>query len=187
LVVALEPDLLTQGFELTDLAVQFSFAMNRADWVRKDEFGSPSISWLSALMALHPGANHLFPLIGKLVLVQPLYRYHATDLSPSGWQQTGLRRPLAGSSAHGAQLSNDGIVFLESLKSWAKESGVRLVYSLPWAYMPYEQIKEFRHQNIEFLLQVSTFVEVLKDPVLGADPATLPAMISSMPTTSNVI
>jgi hypothetical protein len=43
---------------------------------------------------------------------------------------------------------------------------------LPWAYCPANKLSEFRKSNADILLQISEFIPVLKDPMLGADPDT---------------
>src|SRR5439155_3169943 len=91
LVVALEPGLLTQPFEVPSLGVQFSFAIGHPEWVQRPALEGQRPTLLESLLALRPGSYHTITLLGKLLKRQPLYRYRVADASPSGWNHTEVR------------------------------------------------------------------------------------------------
>ncbi len=170
LIVALEPGTMTEPVELTSLADQFSYATRHSDWAAHPYLGLAGANRLSTLLALRPGSYHALTLIGKLVQGRDLYRYNAANASPSGWVQTNFRLPLQGAPGHGPRLSGDARRYLAALKDWCARHGVRVAYSLPWAYAPADKIEEFKKHNAGTLLQIAGFIPVLKDPWLGADP-----------------
>lgn len=172
LVVALEPGQLTVTTEPTALATQFSYAVGHSDWATRDALEMPSIGRVSSLLALRPGSYHLFTLIGKLLQGRPLYRYTVADARPNGWMVTEVRMPIEGPPGHGDRFSDDVLRFLPALRDWCEERGVRVAYSLPWAYCPEDKVEAFRRQNAETLLKIAAFIPVLKDTSFGANPDT---------------
>jgi hypothetical protein len=170
LIVALEPGALTEPAELTSLADQFSYATGHSDWAARPYLGLAGANRLSTLLALRPGSYHAFTLIGKLVQGRDLYRYNAANALPSGWLRTNVRLPLQGAPGHGPRLSGDARRYLAALKDWCARHGVRVAYSLPWAYAPADKIEEFKKHNARTLLQIAEFIPLLKDPRLGAEP-----------------
>ena len=170
LIVALEPGQLTDSTEPTALATQFSYAVGHPGWTTKPMLKMPAIGRVSSLLALRPGSYHFLTLIGKLVQGRPLYRYDVTNAHPSGWMTTEVRLPIDGPPGHGDYLSDDVKRFLPTLRDWCTERGVRVAYSLPWAYCPTEKIETFQRHNAATLLKVAEFLPVLKDQSLGANP-----------------
>lgn len=168
LVVAIEPGSLTMPVEATALSIQYSFAVGHPEWVQAPAVGVYRMPRLSALLALRPGSWHTFTLLGKLLHRQPLYRYRVADASVSGWNHTAVRLPLDGPPGHGPQLSADGRLLLAGLRDWCAQRGVKVIYSLPWAYVAAEKMESFQLSNRSFLIQVSDYLPVLKDPRLGA-------------------
>lgn len=168
LVIALEPGQLTGTTEPTSLATQFSYAAGHPGWATQERLEMPSIGCLSSLLALRPDSYHVVTLIGKIIQRRPFYRYSVADADPSGWMVTAVRAPLDGPPGHGDKLSNDVKKFLPALRDWCAERGVRVAYSLPWAYCPTNGLSGFREHNARTLLQIAEYIPVLKDPALGA-------------------
>lgn len=168
LLIALEPALLTDPIEPVGLEMQFSVRTGHPEWMLKPQLGQPGVSWLSAGLLVRPGGYQLLTLAGKILMRQPLYRYRIEEVQASGWQQTSVRMDISGPPGHRIHLSDDAKRFLQSLAGLCRERGVRLAYVLPWGYCPPDQVAAFRRENAEFLLEVSQWVEVLKDPMLGA-------------------
>jgi hypothetical protein len=165
LIMVLEPDLLTRSTEPTALGAQFSLAIGKPGLLKS----SPSFTWLPTLLSLRPGGYHFFTLIGKMARGGPLYRYHFNDIHASGWQEITIKRDLTGPPVRGPALSPDARQLLGWLRSWCVANKVRLAYSLPWGYSPRDNVQQFEAENLDFLLQISRFLPVLKDPALGAD------------------
>lgn len=170
LIIAVEPGLLTEPLSEPSLAVQFSVARHHPEWVLHPTLGVGRVSLFQAATLLRPGGYHVFTMLGKIVLGEPLYRYKLSDYRASGWKQTDVRMPIGGPPGHGQHLSQDALLLLQRLHDWCDQHGVRAAYSLPWAYTPEDKVREFQKENIQFLLQVAKFFPVLKDSRLGADP-----------------
>jgi hypothetical protein len=170
LVVALEPGPLTAPIEPTALGIHFSFAVGHPEWVCNPALDGRGASRSSALLALRPGARHTFTLLGKLLSrgSRSLYRYRVEDANPSGWNRTAVRRELDGPPGHDVHLSDDGRRLLGALRRWCDEKQVKVVYSLPWAYVPEEKMASFQHDNARFLLEMLDYLPVLKNARLGA-------------------
>lgn len=168
LVVAIEPDLLTDRLEITSSAVQFSYASGHPEWVRESWLGQESRSSFSSLLALRPGSSHTLTMVGKILSGMPLYRYRASDISPTGWVQTSVRLPLVVSGRSSSRLSNDAERLLAGLRDVCAQRGVRVAYSIPWCYTPREVLIETQRTNAAFLRNVAEFLPVLHDARFGA-------------------
>src|SRR5215471_7366323 len=48
LIVAIEPGLLTESFDVPALGVQFSYVMHHPEWVRHPQFDEPGVGWFQA-------------------------------------------------------------------------------------------------------------------------------------------
>jgi hypothetical protein len=168
LIMAMEPALLTDPPDLPYLGAQFSAAAGRAEWLREPLPPVAPLSWAGLAMALRPGGYHTFTMLGKLARGQELYRYRPEDMRPSGFNQTPVRIPITGPPGHGGDIPAGTREFLKSVREWCDQRDVRLAYSLPWAYTPTDLVTEFQRKNVEFLLQVSDIMPVLRDPRLGA-------------------
>jgi hypothetical protein len=173
LVVAMEPPLMTEPLLAPAQGVRFSVATRHLGWVLAPDLEGTPRGALSALCCLRPGADHVFPLFGKILGRQPLFRYSLADAhgNASGWIQTDSRFPLAGAPMHGPELPSDVRRFLRALRDRCDARRIRVVYSLPWAYAPEDKLAAFRQENARFLLQVMEFLPVLKDPRLGGSSA----------------
>ena len=169
LVLAFEPGLLTGSLRPPAFGIQFSYAMHRPDWAVAPTLHGTRVPIPSALLALRPGASHIFTLLAKLIAHKPLYSYQVANASPSGWNRTAIRRPLPGFPAQRLILSDDARQFLRSFRDWSDQHQVRVVYSLPWHWTPPDAVKDFQRKNAEFLLQISEYLPVLRDPLIGAD------------------
>jgi hypothetical protein len=168
LIVALEPGQLTATTEPTSLGTQFSYAVGHPDWITRDTLAMPSKGWVSSLLALRPGSYHTLTLIGKMLKGRPMYRYAVADERPSGWMVTAVRLPIQGPPGHGDRLSDDVLKFLPALRDWCQERGVRVAYSMPWAYCPPNVLEYFRERNARTLSEIAEHIPVLQDPALGA-------------------
>lgn len=168
LVVALEPTLLTGSQEPSSFGVQMAFALGRRNWVLHPQVGTNSTPWSSALLALRPSGSRMLTLLRKVLRQEEMFRYHLTDVRPSGFMQTSVRPQFTGLSGHEGRLSGDSRILLGALRDWGKRSQVRVVYSLPWSYMPPDKVAWCQRHNAQFLLDVAEVLPVLYDPRLGA-------------------
>ena len=172
LIVALEPGLLTLPFqEQPALAVQFSVAVHHPEWVLHPVLGVGRVNAGQAAAALRPGGYHVFTLLGKWLRGQPSYRYQLSDYHRSGWAVTAVRVPMTGGAGHGAHLSDDAKRLFGNLSRWCQTNGVRVAYSLPWSYCPYDELRGFQRANSEFVAEMMTYFPVLRDDALGTDTA----------------
>jgi len=168
LILALEPGLLTANEEMGALGVQYAFAMGRSDWICRPALGLRGRSWGSAFLALRPGAYHIVTLAAKVVTQRPLYRYRLKDVSSGGWVSTESRGFEDQPPRHGEKLAPQSVELLEALAQLTSEREIKLMYALPWAYCPEDDLKKFRQENAAFLLQVQRYMPILFDPRLGA-------------------
>ena len=168
LIVALEPGLLTANEEMGTLGVQYAFAMGRSDWICRPALGLRRLSWGSAFLALRPGAYHIVTLAAKIVTQRPLYRYGLKDVSSGGWVSTESREFEDQPPRHGEKLAPQSVELLEALARLTSEREIKLMYALPWAYCPEDDLKKFRQENASFLLQIQRYMPILFDPRLGA-------------------
>jgi hypothetical protein len=170
LVLGFESDLLTQSLKDPSLGVQFSLACHHPEWALKPTLGVGGVNGFELLARLRPGGYHTFTMLGKLARGGPMYRYKNSDIRPSGWAQTDVRKQLAASAAEEYRLSGDAILFLERLRAWCQQHRVRVAYSLPWRWTSPALLREVQARHAQFLLQIANCIPVLKDPKLGADP-----------------
>jgi len=172
LVIAVEPGLLGEPLAVPAPGIQFSVATGHLPWVVAPEFEGQSTHLASALCGLRPGADHAFRHLGKLAARQPTFRYRVADAgdNPSGWTQTPVRMPMQTAPGHFETLHPEVRRFLSALRRDCEARGIKVVYSLPWAYAPPKDIAAFRQNNARFLLQVIQVLPVLKEPTLGGHP-----------------
>lgn len=169
LIAAIEPGQLTQSLTPPSVAIQFSYGVGRPNWVTQEALGIGAIRSSSAILALRPGSYHTVTLLGKIAQGRNLYRYSSLDATESGWMRTSVRIPLAGPPGNGDHLSEDGIRFIQKLKERCDLTGIRVAYSLPWAYCPPEHLASFQKQNVKFLRMIQPYLPILKDEKLGGE------------------
>jgi hypothetical protein len=163
LILAFEPGLLGQSFEVPALGSQFWLA---TDFSRA--FGSLSVSQIaSTLLALRPGGYHAFTLLGKMILHKPMYRYGLEEVREGGWHAVADRREVSPSAPTRYLLSQDGRRFLRETAEWCSKNNVRLACTLPWVYHLPEQAEEARSKFKIFQAEVNQYMAVLKDPFRG--------------------
>ena len=166
LVLAIEPDLLIAPMNHPALAVQLSQAMNAPELLRTPD--APESFVVRSALAMRPGAYHAFTLLGKVLRGRPLYRYNMSQVSQSGWQRVDLHWDFKPEAPYRAELSQDARKLLAWLREWSAVHHVRLVYSMPWCYVPEAGAAAFREHSRNFLLEIASYMPVLKDPILGA-------------------
>lgn len=163
LIVALEPDLLTGSLRPPPLGVQFSFATKRSDALRYPE----KIDWLGSLLALRPGSENIFTVLGKIVLHRPLHRYSIAEIHPSGWQEVVERRDFSVAPVAARELSIEAKELLRFIRDDCAKHEIPVAYSLPWSYCTNAEMDERQSRNRDFLKQIEEFLPVLNDPRLG--------------------
>lgn len=164
LIVALEPDLLTRAFEREPLGVQFALSIGRPGLVREQG----RMDWPAALLDLRPGSYHVFTLLGKVLLGQPLYRYSPEDFKEDGWQEINDRRPFAVPPLAEAKPSAAALSRLQGLREECRARGVRVAATLPWQYCAPDQLAALQRKHLVFLRELATVLPCLREPSLGA-------------------
>ena len=164
LIVALEPDLLAGAVGLEPLGVQFAMATRQPGLLREPA----GINWPSALIDLRPGSYHVFTLIGKILMRQPLYRYSAAEFDPGGWQNVAARRDLGTSGIPAARLSPAGREWLLMIREECSRRGVRVACAMPWHFSSPGNLTATRRANLRFLREMAEILPVLREPSLGA-------------------
>ena len=169
LLMMIEPGLFYSDLDATQLGIQLSIAIG------EPQYASPSGQLIadrklpiqSYFAALRPGGYHFFTLLGKVVRGQPLYRYRPADFDESGHQTTGAKAPLVTPRGRIA-LSSGAKEWLQQLKEWCQKEHIELIYALPWAYCPPNQVPAFQKENAFFARQIQEYMPVLREPSLGA-------------------
>jgi hypothetical protein len=168
LLLSFEPGLMTEEGIVPSLGIQYAFSEKRPNWIVAPRLGFPPISWGSALLALRPGAYHMVALAGRMVSGRPLYRYSIENADKGGWIFTPVRPFAECYPGFGSHLDLRWGPVLQALNVRARDRGVRVMYALPWAYCPSEQVIEFQRKNAQFLLLLAPYLPILHDPRLGA-------------------
>ena len=169
LLVMLEPNLLAGDLEPTQLGGQFSIAAGTPWWASRDPelFPTHKLPAAQYFAALRPGGYHFFTLLGKVIRRQKLYRYSKSDFLETGQQQTDYRAQLVAPRGD-VTLSAEATEWLTGLADYCRRNGIRLLYAIPWAYCPPEELSAFREENTRFLVQMAKIIPVLQDDRLGA-------------------
>lgn len=167
LIVAMEPELLTSPFTAPDLAAQMGLALGEPRLIHASDITGQSVGWVDSLISMRPGAYHAFTLLGKIALRKPLYRYAPPEVHASGWQEARDFREFPLVQPGQSRLSADGRALLAALARWGKIANVSVIYSLPWSCVEPASTESYRRASAAFLLEVTEFVPVLKDPTLG--------------------
>lgn len=164
LIVALEPDLLSADVKFEPFGVQFALATRQSKLLRNHD----RVDWPAALVDLRPGGYHIFTLVGKILLRQPLYRYSNADFEPTGWQKVEIRRDLGTPSISNVHLSTAGKEWLLMIRAECARRGVRVVCAMPWHFATSENLLATQRANLRFLRDVAEVLPVLREPSLGA-------------------
>jgi hypothetical protein len=173
LIVSLEPSMLTEEeSEPTSLGVRMAWALRKPAIIGWDDTSSVWQHMLNPAK-LQPGGYHVMTMLGKLVLGQPLYRYHISDSRPGGLQVTAERRPYALNQpkyeSDSLLLSTAGRALLARIRDEASTRGIRVAYLLPWAYCPEDSADLQRAANESLLAQIEESMSVQREPNLGVN------------------
>ena len=164
LIVALEPGLLVRPSELEPLGVQFAVATGQPRLLSNGR----RVDWLGALVGLRPGGYHVFTLLGKIILRQPLYRYARSELKEGGWHEVAARRDLGNPGVGKLTLSPEGKELLATIYRECQRRGVRVAYAFPWQFCVPEDLTATQREDLLFVREVAAVIPVLREPSLGA-------------------
>lgn len=164
LLISAEPGLLLAPPRAEALGVQFSLAIGEPSLLRDPR----RVNWPSALIDLRPGGYHVFTLLGKALLRQPLYGYSRGELHAGGWHAVAARHEVEASPEIVGGLSPEARAWLADVRDWCAARNVRVAYVLPWQFSPPEKLARFQQGNLRFLREISEVLPVLKDPAIGA-------------------
>jgi len=173
LIVSLEPPVLTRPHELVSSGCKISNALGHPEWVYQP-WEVPTAPWLGT--ALHSNIGWQ-----RLVVVWKSYfrkkknktrwPYTLAETDASGWQTTDRRMEVPELSPYyGTHLSTDNKKLLSWTRQWCEAHGVRVAYSLAWAYREANNAAELQQANAALLAEISQILPVLKDPRLGTYP-----------------
>jgi hypothetical protein len=172
LIVSIEPGLLTgEDIDATNLATRLAYSLGKPEMLHWQKGGSFT-SRAADLTKLQPGGGHVITMLGKLAMRMPLYRYSAENSLPGGLQVTDERRNFNVAPATTIEnvtlsLSPEGAALLSNIRQEGERRGIRVVYVLPWAYVPLESSDFARQANANFLDQVERIIPVLREPEMG--------------------
>jgi hypothetical protein len=163
MLLSFEQGLLAGPVGWDSLGVQFAAAIGRPDLLG----GPDGYGITSTLLSLRPGGYHVFTLLGKLALRQPLYRYGAAEVRPGGWHAVAARRPVESLGILPDALSPQARQWLRELKAECDRKGIQVAYTPPWLYGSGHDASAMREANLRFLADVGTVLPVLRDEELG--------------------
>ncbi len=163
LIVALEQGLLSGSVELEPLGVQFLLASGHGELLRDDG----DIPWTSALLDLRPGGYHVFTLLGKVLMGQPLYRYGPVEIETGGWHKVAARREFGVPLVQTNKLSAAGRGWLIRIRDECLQRNVRVACTIPWQFCLPENGAAVQSQNLQFLREMSAVLPVLREPSIG--------------------
>ena len=176
LIVSLEPSMLSEEESgPTGLGVRLAWVLGLPELL--DWSNASKESWQKVNPTkFQPGGSHIMPMLGKLLLNQPLYRYATKDSRPGGLQVTSERRPFTSSmklsdNPQQVTLSSSGRMLLKTIRDEAARRGLKVVYVLPWSYWPEDTADQRRTTNDTLLQQISEFMPVLRESKLGVHSA----------------
>jgi len=164
LIVALEPGLLVRPPELEPLGAQFAVATGQPRLLSDGR----RVDWVGALVSLRPGGYHVFTLLGKIILRQPLYRYTPSELKEGGWHEVAARRDLGNPGVGKLKLSPEGKELLATIHRECQRRGVRAAYAFPWQFCVPEDLTATQREDLLFVREVAAVIPVLREPSLGA-------------------
>lgn len=170
LIISIEPSRLTCDHELFSSACKFANAMGHPEWAYMP-WEHPVVPSWGAAMESNVGWQRCGIVWKSLRRKKgkPPWPYTIGETDASGWQTTARIRPFDELSPYyGTHLSADNRKLLRWTREWCDLHGVRVAYSLPWAYREPENAAVLQKAHCALLQEISEIMPVLKDPRLGA-------------------
>lgn len=154
----------------TQLGIQLAIALGQSSLAVASDLTGNELEMAQILPALRPGAYHFFTMVGKIIAHRPPYRYAIEDIRPDGWMcSTYQEEPVIPKEAETSEpvLSNYGVDLLQKIKELCDARGIRVAYSLPWAYTSPAAAQSARFYNHKVLVEIGKIIPVLQDERLG--------------------
>lgn len=178
LIISIEPSRLVCNFELFSSGCKLANELGHPEWVYMP-WDRPRFPWLGSVLGGNIGWRQLvftwntyfqtksrWPFIKKKTTPWP---YSIAKTDASGWQTTSRRLPIRELPPnYCGHLSADYRKLLQWTREWCDRNGVRVAYSLPWAYRETENAAALQAAHRVFLKEINEVVPVLKDVHLGA-------------------
>ncbi len=167
LIVSLEPHLLFISFDWPALGDQISYALKDPELCAGGPLHLSRKGAFGIFLTMRPGAQNMLLFLPR-ELSHLKVIYSKSTFSPSGWQSfDGHAEPKPVTMA--TALSADAEKLLARLAGYCQQNKIRVAYAIPWLYCDGTQLPTYKSMFSKYLIQVSRFIPVLKDPTLGID------------------
>jgi len=168
LIISIEPSRLTCNSELFSSGCKLGNALGHPEWVYMP-WDQSCLPWLGTALRGNIGWKRLVVVwksYGKKKKSRWPYTLAETDAS--GWQTTSRHAPIEELHPdYGSHLSADNRKLLQWTRDWCDRNGVRVAYSMPWAYREAKNAADLQELHRALLKEISEVMPVLKDTRLG--------------------
>jgi len=170
LILAIEPPRLTCEHDLFSSGCKFANVLRHPEWAYMP-WEHPIFPYWASAMKSNVGWKRIVG-IGKSYFSKkkkPRWPYTIAETDASGWQTTSRKYYFDELTPYyGTHLSADNRKLLYWIRQWCDQRGVRVAYSLPWAYTEPENAAILQKTNAALLQEIAEILPVLKDTRLGA-------------------
>ena len=170
LIISIEPPRLTCNYEMFSSGCKLSNALGHPEWVYMP-WERPLAPYLNTALRSNIGWKRLVVVwksYSKKKKNKSRWPYTLAETDASGWQTTSRRKPVEELTPYyGRHLSEDNKQLLRWTRQWCERNGVRVAYSLAWAYSENQKAADLQAANRSLLEEIAEIVPVLKDPRLG--------------------
>lgn len=180
-VLALEEESISssEAGEITQVGLALAVSLGMPDLAAGAPVLPDPVSWRDRFTFLRPGSRFGAAMLAKRLSGRPLYRYVDADYKAGGRIETpyldgGLIPEVFRKEPR--HLSPSGRLMLERLADYARERGIRLVYSMPWMFNDPALAEGNRASHRVLLEEVAKILPVLPDEKCGVE--TNPAYFS---------
>ncbi|WP_193211697.1 hypothetical protein [Luteolibacter marinus] len=170
-VLGIESNFLTEPglMEPTPLGLALAWGEGDPDAAVGGPFFGDSLGIREHAGLLRPGARFLVTWLAKRIAGGERYYYSMADLRPGGRLETRRGHPggKGDPEIHPGSLTPEAKDFLEAVARRSRESGVGMVYTLPWYFTAPESAEANREARRQLLTEIAAIMPVLDDPMLG--------------------
>lgn len=171
LIVANEPTRLVAQHELFSSGCKISNSLGHPEWAYLP-WETPVAPYLHTTLRSSIGWKRMVVVwksYFKKNKAKPRWPYIIAETDASGWQTASKRRPFTEINVYSKHLSEDNKNLLRWTREWCDQHGVRVAYSVAWAFREPSKAADIQEINRSLLKEIAEIMPVLKDPRLGVD------------------
>jgi len=173
LIIAVEPPLLVQHDKTYSTACRLSFAAGHPEWPYMP-WNEPYFPYFTTFLKSNIGLTRLSGIANyhfqKDILRRPVEKQLEATVDASGWATAPERKQIVELPPYESGISPEHAALLLWIRQWGDRNGIRVAYSLPWAYRSPANVKSLQKTNLSILLEINKILPVLKDQRMGAHP-----------------